>query len=76
MAIAPTDLASIIAGATAGVDPITNKYFLEGKKGSMIARVAPDLDARTFWLYKDAHLTDQERVVCSVDIRQRHIDWA
>ena len=63
MAIAPTSSTSIIAGTTAGVDPIMNKYFLEEKKGSMIARVAPDLDARTFWLYKNAHLIDQEWVV-------------
>ena len=60
MAIAPTSSTSIIAGTTAGVDPIMNKYYLEEKKGSMIARVAPDLDARTFWLYKNAHLIDQE----------------
>ena len=76
MAIAPTSSTSIIAGTTAGVDPIMNKYFLEEKKGSMIARVAPDLDARTFWLYKNAHLIDQEWVVRSAGIRQRHIDQA
>lgn len=76
MAIAPTSSTSIIAGTTAGVDPIMNKYFLEEKKGSMIARVAPDLDAKTFWLYKNAHLIDQEWVVCTAGIRQRHIDQA
>lgn len=76
MAIAPTSSTSIIAGTTAGVDPIMNKYFLEEKKGSMIARVAPDLDARTFWLYKNAHLIDQEWIVRSAGIRQRHIDQA
>ena len=76
MAIAPTSSTSIIAGTTAGVDPIMNKYYLEEKKGSMIARVAPDLDARTFWLYKNAHLIDQEWVVRSAGIRQRHIDQA
>ena len=74
MAIAPTSSTSIIAGTTAGVDPIMNKYFLEEKKGSMIARVAPDLDAKTFWLYKNAHLIDQEWVVRAAGIRQRHID--
>lgn len=76
MAIAPTSSTSIIAGTTAGVYPIMNKYFLEEKKGSMIARVAPDLDAKTFWLYKNAHLIDQEWVVCTAGIRQRHIDQA
>lgn len=76
MAVAPTSSTSIIAGTTAGVDPIMNKYFLEEKKGSMIARVAPDLDARTFWLYKNAHLIDQEWIVKAAGVRQRHIDQA
>lgn len=76
MAIAPTSSTSIIAGTTASVDPIMNKYFLEEKKGSMIARVAPDLNPETFWLYKNAHLIDQEWVVKAGGIRQRHIDQA
>lgn len=76
MAVAPTSSTSIIAGTTAGVDPIMNKYFLEEKKGSMIARVAPDLDARTFWLYKNAHQIEQEWIVKAAGIRQRHIDQA
>lgn len=76
IATAPTSSTSIIAGTTAGVDPIMDKYFLEEKKGSMIARVAPDLDGKTFWLYKNAHLIDQEWIVKSAGIRQRHIDQA
>ncbi len=76
LAIAPTSSTSIIAGTSAGVDPIMNKYFLEEKKGSMIARVAPDLNAKTFWLYKNAHNIDQNYVVRSAGIRQRHIDQA
>lgn len=76
LAIAPTSSTSIISGTSAGVDPIMNKYFLEEKKGSMIARVAPDLNAKTFWLYKNAHLIDQEWIVKSAGIRARHIDQA
>lgn len=76
MAIAPTSSTSIISGTTASVDPIMNKYFLEEKKGSMIARVAPDLNPTTFWLYKNAHLIDQEWIVKAAGIRQRHIDQA
>ncbi|MEF9967934.1 MAG: ribonucleoside-diphosphate reductase subunit alpha, partial [Longicatena sp.] len=74
IAVAPTSSTSIIAGTSAGVDPIMNKYFLEEKKGSMIARVAPDLDARTFWLYKNAHLIDQEWIIKAASVRQRHND--
>ncbi len=76
MAIAPTSSTSIISGTTAGVDPIMNKYFLEEKKGSMIARVAPDLNPKTFWLYKNAHMVDQSWIVKAAGIRQRHIDQA
>lgn len=76
LAIAPTSSTSILAGTSAGVDPIMNKYFLEEKKGSMIARVAPDLNAKTFWLYKNAHLIDQNWIVESAGIRARHIDQA
>ena len=42
----------------------------------MIARVAPDLTPKTFWLYKNAHLIDQEWIVKAAGTRQRHIDQA
>lgn len=74
LAIAPTSSTSIIAGTTAAVDPIMKKFFLEEKKGSMITRVAPDLDMKTFWLYKNAHYIDQTWVIKAAAIRQRHID--
>lgn len=76
LAIAPTSSTSIIAGTSAAVDPIMNKFFLEEKKGSMIMRVAPDLNAKTFWLYKNAHLIDQSWIIKAAGIRQRHIDQA
>ena len=47
---------------------------MEEKKGSMITRVAPDLDSETFWLYKNAHYIDQEWIVKAAGIRQRHLD--
>lgn len=74
LAIAPTSSTSIIAGTTAAVDPIMKKFFMEEKKGSMITRVAPDLNMKTFWLYKNAHHIDQNWVVKAAGIRQRHID--
>ena len=74
LAIAPTSSTSIIAGTTASVDPIMKKYFMEEKKGSMITRVAPDLSPQTFWLYKNAHHINQEWIIHSAGIRQRHID--
>ena len=74
MAIAPTSSTSIIAGTTAAVDPIMKKFFIEEKKGSMMRRVAPDLNPKTFWLYKNAHYMDQNWIVQAAGIRQRHID--
>ena len=74
LAVAPTSSTSIIAGTSAAVDPVMKKYFMEEKKGSMITRVAPDLNPQTFWLYKNAHHIDQNYVVDATGVRQRHID--
>lgn len=76
LAVAPTSSTSIIAGTSAAVDPIMNKFYLEEKKGSMITRIAPDLNNETFWLYKNAHYIDQTWVVKAAAVRQRHIDQA
>lgn len=76
LAVAPTSSTSIIAGTTAAVDPVMKKYFMEEKKGSMITRVAPDLNQKTFWLYKNAHHIEQTWVVDAAGVRQRHIDQA
>lgn len=74
MAIAPTSSTSILAGTSAGVDPIMNRFFLEEKKNSIVPRVAPELSPSTFWYYKNAHVIDQSWVVRSAGVRQRHID--
>lgn len=74
LAIAPTSSTSIIAGTTAAIDPILNKFYLEEKKGSMITRVVPDLNMKTFWLYKNAHYIDQSWIIKAAGTRQRHID--
>ena len=76
LAIAPTSSTSILAGTTAAVDPVLKKFFLEEKKGSMLTRVAPDLNDETFWYYKNAHHIDQNWIVDAAAIRQRHIDQA
>lgn len=74
MAVAPTGSTSIIAGTTAGIDPVMNRYYLEEKKGSILPRVAPDLSPSTFFVYENAHEIDQEWVIKSAGVRQRHID--
>lgn len=76
IAIAPTSSTSIIAGTTAGLDPVMQRFFLEEKKGAMLPRVAPALSMKTYWLYKGAYLINQEWSIRAAGVRQRHIDQA
>lgn len=74
LAIAPTSSTSILASTTAGVDPILKRFYLEEKKDGMMPRVAPNLNADTYWLYKGAHVIDQKYSIQAAGIRQRHND--
>lgn len=76
LAIAPTSSTSIIAGTSAGVDPIMTTFFLEEKKDGLLPRVAPDLTNDTRWYYKSAHMIDQTWSIRAAGVRQRHIDQA
>ena len=76
LAIAPTSSTSIIAGTTAGTDPVMKLFFLEEKKSGLMPRVAPELTLQTLWLYKNAHHIDQTWSVRAAGVRQRHIDQA
>lgn len=76
LAVAPTSSTSIVAGTTAGLDPVMRKFFLEEKKGSMLPRVAPELSPATWWYYKPAHMIDQTWSMRAAGVRQRHIDQA
>lgn len=76
LAIAPTSSTSILAGTTAGIDPVMQRFFLEEKKGAMLPRVAPGLNDKTYWMYKGAYLLDQTWSVRASGVRQRHIDQA
>lgn len=74
MAVAPTSSTSVIVGTTASIDPVINKFYLEEKKGSVIPRVAPELDMKTMWLYKNAHYIDRKYIIDAASVRQKHID--
>ena len=74
VAVAPTSSTSILAGTTAGVDPVMSRYYLEEKKGAILPRVAPELSMATYWYYKSAHTVDQTWSVRAAGVRQRHID--
>ncbi len=76
LAVAPTGSSSNIANTTAGIDPIFKKFFIEEKQGSFTPKTAPDLNPKTFWLYKEAHTIDQQWSIRANAARQRHIDQA
>lgn len=76
LAIAPTSSTSIIAGTTAGTDPVMQRFFLEEKKDAMLPRVAPALSDKTHWLYKSAYQMEQSWSIRAAGMRQRHIDQA
>jgi len=76
LAVAPTSSISIIAGTTAGIDPIMDRFYYDEKKSGLIPRAAPDLDMHTYWFYKSAHSIDQRWSVRANGVRQRHIDQA
>ncbi len=76
LAVAPTSSTSMIAGTTAGLDPVMNRYFLEEKKSGLVPRVAPELSMDTYWFYKNAHHIDQTWSIRACGIRQKHIDQA
>ena len=76
LAVAPTSSTSIIAGTTAGVDPIMKTFFYEEKKGEMIPRVAPELTHENSIFYKPAHEVNQIWSVRAAGVRQRHVDQA
>ncbi len=76
MAVAPTSSTSIVAGTTAGLDPVMRRFFLEEKRGKMLPRVAPDLGPDTYWYYRPAHQVDQLWSMRAAGVRQRHIDQA
>jgi ribonucleoside-diphosphate reductase alpha chain len=74
IAVAPTSSTSLIAGSTAGIDPVFARFFMEEKKNGVIPQTAPNLNERTFWYYKEAHTIDQTWSIRACAVRQRHID--
>jgi ribonucleoside-diphosphate reductase alpha chain len=59
-AVAPTGSTSILAGSTAGVDPLFDIIYREGKKDFKLPVVTPSLDEKTYWYYKPVKLMDYE----------------
>ncbi len=75
MAVAPNSSTSIIADSTASIDPIFKPFYHEEKKNYKHPVVAPDLDHRTYNIYrKSAYIVDQRWSIKQNAARQKHID--
>jgi len=75
MAVAPNATTSIIAGSTASIDPVFQPYYMEEKKDYRFPVTAPDLDHRTYNIYRrSAYKLDQRWSVRQNAARQKHID--
>src|SRR5699024_11019435 len=75
MAVAPNATTSIIAGSTASIDPVFKPFYSEEKKDYRIPTTAPDLNHRTYNIYRrSAYIVDQRWSVKQNAARQKHID--
>ena len=75
MAVAPNATTSIIAGSTASIDPVFKPFYIEEKKDYRIPITAPDLNHRTYDIYRrSAYIVDQRWSVKQNAARQKHID--
>lgn len=77
MAVAPNSSTSVIAGSTASIDPVFKPFFHEEKKDYKLPVVAPDLNHKTYDVYRrSAYIVDQRWSIKQNAARQRHIDQA
>src|SRR5690554_3943034 len=74
LAIAPTASTSIISGTTAGLDGVTDVYYVEEKKDMKIPVVVSGLNPDTYPHYKPAYQQDQSWSIRQNAARQRHVD--
>ncbi|WP_249869429.1 ribonucleoside-diphosphate reductase subunit alpha [Oceanobacillus saliphilus] len=75
MAVAPNSTTAMIAGSTASIDPIFNVFYNEEKKDFKIPVTAPELNHRTYDIYRrSAYIVDQRWSVKQNAVRQKHID--
>jgi ribonucleoside-diphosphate reductase alpha chain len=75
MAVAPNSTTAMIAGSTASIDPVFKPFYHEEKKDFKIPNTAPELDHRTYDIYRrSAYIVDQRWSVRQNAARQKHID--
>ena len=74
LAIAPNTSTSLLVGATASVLPIYKKFFVDKSSSGAIPVVPPQLNSKTFWIYKENQNIDQKIVIDITSTIQKWID--
>lgn len=74
LAVAPNSSTSLIAGSTASIDPVFQKFYSEEKKDYKIPVTAPELDHHTYGYYPSAYDVDQKSSIKQNAARQKYID--
>ncbi|MCA0972572.1 ribonucleoside-diphosphate reductase subunit alpha [Halobacillus litoralis] len=74
LAVAPNSSTSLIAGSTASIDPIFQKFYSEEKKDYKIPVTAPELDHHTYGYYPSAYDVDQKASIRQNAARQKYVD--
>ncbi len=75
LAVAPNSSTALIAGSTASIDPVFKPFYYEEKKDFKIPTTAPELNHRTYDIYRrSAYIVDQRWSVKQNAARQKHID--
>lgn len=75
MAVAPNASTSIIAGSTAGIDPVFKPFYHEEKKDFKMPVTAPDMTHENYHIYRrSAYIVDQRWSVRQNAMRQKHVD--
>lgn len=74
MGPAPNTSTAGIVGTTAALLPIYKKYFVETNLASPTIRIAPKLNAKNFWLYKEYTNMDMNDVIDMISVIYKWID--
>jgi ribonucleoside-diphosphate reductase alpha chain len=71
---APNTSTAGIVGTTAALLPIYKKYFVETNLASPTIRIAPKLDSKNFWLYKEYVNMDMNDVIDMIATIYKWVD--
>lgn len=71
---APNTSTSLVVWTTAAVLPVYKKFFTESNSKGTTVNVAPNLNAETFWYYKEYTAMDMNNVIDMVSVIYKWVD--